>query len=126
MGGDVTREQERGLVFLLCIGLLIGGVVLLWPAPRVGPTMWARPIVVANVAVVAPVFVEPKKIDVNSASAAELTGLPGIGPVLAARIVAYRAEHGLFRTLEGLAAVKGIGPATVEELREFAVAESGG
>ncbi|MCX6092168.1 MAG: helix-hairpin-helix domain-containing protein [Candidatus Bipolaricaulota bacterium] len=122
----MTKEQERGLVFLLCVGLLVGGCVLLWPVPRGGPTMWARPIAVADVVVVVPVFVEPKKIDVNAASAAELTELPGIGPVLAARILAYRAEHGTFRTLDELTAVKGIGPSTVEGLREFAVAESGG
>lgn len=121
----MTKEQERGLILLLCVGLLLGGVVLLWPAPRTGPTMWGRPIVVAEVAVVVPRFVEPKKIDINSASAAELTELPGIGPVLASRIVAYRAEHGPFQTLDALTAVKGIGPSVVGGLREAAVAGSG-
>jgi competence protein ComEA len=77
---------------------------------------------VADVAVVVPLFVEAKKIDINTASVAELIELPGIGPALAARIVAYRTEHGLFRTVDDLTAVKGIGPATIEGLRESAVA----
>jgi competence ComEA-like helix-hairpin-helix protein len=48
-------------------------------------------------------------IDVNSASAAELTKLPGIGPALAERIVAYRETHGRFASVGELNAVKGIG-----------------
>jgi len=56
-------------------------------------------------------------IDLNTASAAELVALPGIGPALAERVVAYRAEHGRFRTVEELARVPGIGPALVSRVR---------
>jgi competence protein ComEA len=47
---------------------------------------------------------------------AALDSLPGIGPVLAGRIVAWREEHGRFRSLEELADVEGIGPALLERL----------
>jgi competence protein ComEA len=56
-------------------------------------------------------------VDVNEATAAQLVGLPGIGPALARRIVEWRTEHGPFRSVEGLAEVRGISPATVERLR---------
>lgn len=55
-------------------------------------------------------------LDVNSASAAELEELPGVGPVLAARIVSYRDENGLFRTVDQLIEVPGIGPAVLASL----------
>jgi competence protein ComEA len=50
-------------------------------------------------------------IDVNRATAEELVRLPGVGPVLAARIVAYRDTAGPFRSVEQLERVSGIGPA---------------
>jgi competence protein ComEA len=56
-------------------------------------------------------------INVNTASAAELERLPGIGPVRAAAIVAWRERNGAFRRIEDLLAVEGIGPATLERLR---------
>ena len=60
-------------------------------------------------------------IDINAASAAELESLPGIGPALAGRIVAYREEHGAFSTVEELMNVSGIGERTFESLREMVV-----
>lgn len=57
------------------------------------------------------------KVDVNRADLAELQALPGIGPSLAARLLAYREVHGPFATLESLAGVPGIGPVTVARLR---------
>ena len=56
-------------------------------------------------------------IDLNRASAQELEALPGIGPVLAARIVSRRERHGPFRSGEELLAVRGIGPRLLERLR---------
>src|SRR5262249_54737015 len=47
-------------------------------------------------------------ININTASAATLDTLPGIGPVLAGRIVTYRETHGPFRSVDELAAVDGI------------------
>jgi len=56
-------------------------------------------------------------VNINTASAAELEALPRIGTTLAQRIVAYRDEHGPFRTVDELAEVKGISAATVDQLR---------
>lgn len=55
-------------------------------------------------------------LDLNRATAAELDGLPGIGPVLAARIVAHRQRHGPFVSPEELLAVRGIGPRLLARL----------
>jgi competence protein ComEA len=55
-------------------------------------------------------------VDLNTATVAELDGLPGIGPVLADRIVAHRDEQGPFRSVEELEDVPGIGPAVFAEL----------
>ena len=60
-----------------------------------------------------------RSIDVDRASAAELERLPGIGPSLAARIVADRAEHGPFGSIEGLQRVKGIGPGLSRKVQPY-------
>ncbi|MDA8404746.1 MAG: helix-hairpin-helix domain-containing protein [Desulfobacteraceae bacterium] len=51
-----------------------------------------------------------EKININTASAVELTHLKGVGPKLAERIVAYRKANGPFKTVEDLDMVKGVGP----------------
>jgi competence ComEA-like helix-hairpin-helix protein len=60
-------------------------------------------------------------VDLNTGTRADLEGLPGIGPALATRIAAARAERP-FSSLEDLTRVPGIGPATVERLRGRAFA----
>jgi competence protein ComEA len=50
-------------------------------------------------------------LDLNTASAGDLDTLPGIGPVLAQRIVDFRQQHGSFTTVDQLSDVPGIGPA---------------
>jgi competence protein ComEA len=66
----------------------------------------------------------PGLVNVNTASQAELESLPGIGPVLAQRIIAYRTTHGPFATLDDLEAVRGISARMVESLRGLATTES--
>ncbi|RBY83158.1 ComEA family DNA-binding protein [Blastococcus sp. TF02A-26] len=56
------------------------------------------------------------RVLLNSATPADLDALPGIGPVLAQRIVDHRTENGPFTAVEQLEDVSGIGPATFEEL----------
>ena len=55
-------------------------------------------------------------VDLNTASPAELDALPGIGPVLAERIVAWRTEHGGFASVDQLREVPGIGEAKYASL----------
>jgi competence protein ComEA len=59
------------------------------------------------------------RVDLNTAGVAELDALPGIGPVLAQRIVEHRSREGLFRSVEELDDVPGIGPAIAAELAEL-------
>ncbi|MFW6174685.1 MAG: helix-hairpin-helix domain-containing protein [Chloroflexota bacterium] len=56
-------------------------------------------------------------VDLNTASQAALEALPGIGPVLAERIIAWRETNGKFQSLDDIANVRGIGPKTTEGLR---------
>ena len=62
-----------------------------------------------------------EKIDINTADAALLETLPGIGPVLAQRIVDYRQTYGLFRTVDEIKDVSGIGDATFAEIESFII-----
>lgn len=64
----------------------------------------------------------PVRIDLNRAGEAELDRLPGVGPVLARRIVEHRERHGRFHRVEELRAVRGIGPRLLERLRPHLVA----
>lgn len=57
-------------------------------------------------------------INVNTADATALETLNGVGEVLAAAIIAYREEHGPFTSVDQLEEVPGIGPSTLEELRD--------
>lgn len=58
------------------------------------------------------------KVDLNTATLAELGTLPGIGPQLAKRIVEHREWKGPFEKIEQLTNVPGIGPATLLRLRD--------
>ena len=60
-----------------------------------------------------------KLININTASAQELTSLPGIGETKANNIVSYRTENGYFKTIEDLKNVSGIGDATFEQLKDY-------
>ena len=64
------------------------------------------------------VTVTEAKININTASAEELTALLGIGPSYAQRIVEHREKNGPFKKVEDLLNVRGIGEKTFEKIRD--------
>lgn len=55
-------------------------------------------------------------LDLNAASQAQLEDLPGVGPVMASAIIAWREEHGRFTAVEELQEIDGVGPKTYQRL----------
>ena len=72
-------------------------------------------------------FEEPKvsresmdyRLDINTASKSQLMELPGIGEIMADRIIAYRAEHGDFSSIDGLLEVEGIGEKKLQQIEKL-------
>lgn len=63
----------------------------------------------------------PQKININTATAEELTALPGIGEKTAEKIVKYRTENGSFYSIEEIMEVKGIGEAKFDAIRDMII-----
>ena len=127
----LTPEERRGAVLILVL-VLLGGAWDGWLAfhPSTAPAIPETPSVraaaveaaVAGAPPAAPGAPVPGPaggealVDVNRAGAPELDRLPGIGPVLARRIVEHRERNGPFRSIEELRAVRGIGPSLIARL----------
>jgi competence protein ComEA len=58
-------------------------------------------------------------ININTATQSELESLPGIGPVTAERIIAYREDNGPFASIEDIDKVPGIGPAKFDQVKDL-------
>lgn len=117
------NRNEQIAILLLCGALLVGGVVSLvdrYASDRIEDfdvVKGAIPVPSDSLSA-APASPAPSaRIDLNLALEKDLQQLPGIGPRTAGLIVAYRTQHGPFRRLEDLTAVRGIGTKTVERLR---------
>jgi competence protein ComEA len=91
------------------------------PAPTGSPTLPAaranRPASPPRPAAPPPSTTHP--LNLNTATSAQLQTLPGVGPVLASRILSWRVAHGRFSTVEELQEVPGIGPARFTVLRRL-------
>jgi competence protein ComEA len=114
-----TRSRHPGLV--LAVVLLAAG----WLA--VGAVAVRRPVPLDRAGGgVSKATWPDMRVNVCTAPRDELTLLPGVGPVLAARIVEDRQARGPYAGLGQLQRVHGIGPATVRRIGPFAVADPAG
>lgn len=95
----MRRHALRSLMAVLAVAALLGG----------------RPVAAAN----AP-------ININTASATELTTIKGIGPAKAQAIVEHREKNGQFKSVDDLKLVRGIGDKMIEQLRTQVTVEGGG
>ena len=91
----MSINTQQVSVFMLALVLSVG---LLFPIP------WAQAAV--------------SKIDINSASLEQLEAVKGVGQDIAHNILAYKNDHGAFKTLDDLGNVKGVGKVRLEALRE--------
>lgn len=94
----------RNSIAALALGALLAGA---FGAPSASAAPDARPAAAAAA------------VNVNTATAEELTALPGIGEKRAQAILEIRKEKGGFKSVDELTEVKGIGPANLEKLRPY-------
>jgi len=105
MSGRINRQGQARATVRAALGGMMVAALLLASGPAAAAT--APPASPAEAS---------GKVDVNSASAAELASLPGIGDSKAAAIIAER-EKKPFASVDDLERVRGIGARTVEDLR---------
>lgn len=101
---------------LLCAGVFAGRLSALRGGAVLRAENGGVPDLPALSAAAAPARAPAGTLDLNTATAAQLDELPGIGATLADRIVAYRTQNGPFRSTEELLAVEGIGRGILAQL----------
>lgn len=123
-GGAVNGADTIGLNMARPLGDGEQIVVGLAPVPgqpaALGSSVAAGTTPTSKAPPSAPGSVKPKAgqaVDLNTATVQELDALPGVGPVTAAAIVAWRQSNGKFTSVDQLAEVEGIGPSRLEKLR---------
>jgi len=117
---DDVESSRDGALSLAVIVALCGITVFVWGVAVSPSSSDTR----SNARTTTRIFVHPHRVDIDCADASELALLPEVGPGLAARIVADRAVHGAFGSVDALSRVEGIGPARLEAIRPKAIASA--
>jgi competence ComEA-like helix-hairpin-helix protein len=90
---EMLSRAELRLIFAAVLAAALAAAGIAWYAARKEARVERHP---------------PARLDVNAATAAELESLPGMTPVKSAAVVKHRGQHGPFRKVEDLGAVRGI------------------
>ncbi|MCX5678332.1 MAG: ComEA family DNA-binding protein [Candidatus Omnitrophica bacterium] len=114
---NLERLEKKLIIFLLAALLVGTGVIIYRRSSPVGnlriESHQASPVSSGK-----DISESSKKININKASVEELTGLKGVGPVLAGRIAEYRLKNGLFVSTEDLKKVPGIGDKLFSKIKD--------
>jgi competence ComEA-like helix-hairpin-helix protein len=104
----MKRLSREAIVLLILIGILVIGISIGAIRHSFRPRIELEAVSEA-----------PMRIPLNKATKEDLCRLPGIGAELAARIVAYRNEHGDFLHVDSLLNVEGIGKTKLAEIKPY-------
>jgi competence protein ComEA len=115
IGLNMARHVADGEQIIVGIAPLPGEPTVLGSSVSSGPSSAATPS--GGPPPTGPNAQEP--IDLNTATVEQLDTLPGVGPVMAAAITAWRDANGKFTSVDQLGDVDGIGPARLEKLRDL-------
>ncbi|MBN2227179.1 MAG: ComEA family DNA-binding protein [candidate division Zixibacteria bacterium] len=111
-----SSAQLKVLVFLVCTLMVIATVHIIRGFASEDPTV--SPMLVAT-GEIDPGYTPLFMIDINLSPADSMELVPGIGPALASRIVAYRDSAGSFREVPDIVKVPGIGNKTYEKIKPY-------
>lgn len=112
---EFSPAQMKTLTVLAVITILTGTYKFVRDF-YLHPSMPSRPW---HVEVISSVGEPTLRLDLNSSPADSLELVPGIGPALAQRIIAYRQKHGGFAAVDSLVNIYGIGPAKLRQMRTY-------
>jgi len=118
------NRRERAVVLLMAATFLAGTGLLQYRRVRLARQAARNPIAVvrdSSLGRAQDSVAVPQPVDLNQATQRQLELLPGIGPVLAGRIVEYRQRHRGFHRVSELRAVPGIGPKRYASLKDLVV-----
>ncbi|MBU2103255.1 MAG: helix-hairpin-helix domain-containing protein [Candidatus Omnitrophota bacterium] len=105
----LTARERKALLFIALV-IIVGAAVRYY---------WIKTKTNAPVSYVERQAAPTTLINVNNAHAEDLEKIPGIGPELARRIIAFRAQNGTFKTLSDLTKIKGIGAKKVKAIEKY-------
>lgn len=109
------NEREKVVVIFLASALIVGVGLNFFKAVKHSRTK------VSEVRLLTEEESSEVGLDINRATVEQLEALPGIGPVIACRIVEYREKHGRFKTVKDLLNVSGIGPKRLAAIKDFVI-----
>jgi competence protein ComEA len=117
--GGLGRKAERSAVNLAAP--VSDGQQVVVPRRRAAPPSGAAAGAAPGGTGPSGAAVPAAPVSLSTASPEELDALPGVGPVTAQKIVAFRQAHGAFRSVDELDAIPGIGPSRIADLRGLVV-----
>ena len=115
----MIKYGKHIIICLTVLFVICGALLLRSPDTDIVTERTPEPVQSISVGENKQELLSGEKININTASSAELERIPGIGPVLSGRIVEYREQNGDFTSLQELVKVKGIGEKSLAKMLPY-------